>query len=290
MVEIRRILCPTDFSAFSRRALDTAIAVALWYQAEITALHVQPRKPGTGLESEPDEAVAGEMDRFIEASVLGGIPTHAALRVGNPVEQILAEAESGGADLVVLGTHGCGGFERWVLGSISDKVLRKAACPVLTVPCRPEAPDRAPGAFRRILCAVDFSAASLKALEYALSLAREADARLTLLHVAEGLPDHEPRINIHFNVAEYRLYVLREARDRLAHVLPEEARAWCEPDTTVAGGKPYREILRAVREMQADLVVMGVHGWGALDLRLFGSTAHHVVREAPCPVLTIRSK
>ena len=290
MVEIHRILCPTDFSAFSRRSLDAAIPIAHWYQAGITVLHVRPPGAGEGPEGEPDEATREEMSRFMEASVLAGIPTHAALRVGRPVEQILAEAESGSADLVVFGTHGCGGFERWVLGSVSDKVLRKASCPVLTVSHGPEAANRAPGVFRSILCPVDFSAASLRALEYALSLTQEADARLTLLHVAEGLPDHEPRINIHFNVAEYRLYVLREARDRLAHVLPEEARAGCEPDATVAGGKPYREILRVIREMQADLVVMGVHGWGAMYLRLFGSTAHHVVREAPCPVLTVRSK
>lgn len=297
MVEIRRILCPTDFSAHSRRSLDAAIVLARWYQTEITVLHVLP----AGLvadrsTSEPDPSLRDELCRFAEVSLAEGIPTHVVLRVGGTVDEILALAEAGEFGLLVIGTHGRGGFERWVLGSVSDKVLRKALCPVLTVPHRPEGMESPRRVFQNILCAVDFSATSLKALDYAVSLAREADARLTLLHVVEGLPDHEPRINLHFNVAEYRLYVLRDARERLGRLLPEEGRAWPEEGrawpgaaTTVASGKAYREILRVAREMEADLVVMGVHGWGAMDPRLFGATAHHVVREAACPVLTIRS-
>ncbi len=290
MVEIQRILCPTDFSAHSGRSLDAAIVLARWYRSEITVLHVLPAgMVADRAAADPDPSLRDELCRFAELSIAQGIPTHVALRVGGPVDEILAEAEGGRAGLVVIGNHGSGGFERWVLGSVSDKVLRKAPCPVLSVPQRPGDAERPERLFRNILCAVDFSATSLKALDYAVSLTREADARLTLLHVVEGLPDHEPRINLHFNVAEYRLYVLRDARERLGRVLPEEARASCEAATTVANGKAYREILRAAREMEADLVVMGVHGWGAMDPRLFGATAHHVVREAACPVLTIRS-
>lgn len=288
MVDIQRILCPTDFSAHARRSLDAAIVLARWYQAEITVLHVLPAGADADrAAAEPDPGLRDELCSFAEVSIAQGIPTHVSLRVGGPVEEILAKA--GESSLVVIGTHGCGGFERWVLGSVSDKVLRKAPCPVLSVPHRPEDAERPPHLFRNILCAVDFSATSLKALDYAVSLTREADGRLTLLHVVEGLPDHEPRINLHFNVAEYRLYVLRDARERLGRLLPEEARAWCEAATTIASGKAYREILRGAREMAADLIVLGVHGWGAMDPQLFGATAHHVVREAACPVLTIRS-
>ena len=286
MVEIQRILCPTDFSALSRRSLEAAVALARWYRTEITVLHVRdcgPAGEAAGPAADPRE----DLNRFAEVAVAEGVPTRVVLREGHPVQEILSEAERIDAGLIVLGTHGRGGFERWALGSVSDKVLRKASCPVLTIPHHPEA---APRPVKCVLCPVDFSATSLQALDFAGSLAREADARLTLLHVVEGLPDHEPRINLHFNVAEYRLYVLRAARERLAQVLPDEARGWCEPESLVACGKPYREILRVCREIQADLLVLGVHGWGALDPRLFGSTAHHVVRESSCPVLTIRGK
>ena len=90
------------------------------------------------------------------------------------------------ADLIVIGTHGRSGFERLMLGSVAEKVLRKAACPVLTVPAHaPDAVPREAGSVRRILCPVDFSSSSEDALEYALaSLAQEAHARLTVLHRA----------------------------------------------------------------------------------------------------------
>jgi nucleotide-binding universal stress UspA family protein len=291
MVDIQRILCPTDFSTHARRSLDAAIVLARWYRAEITVLHVVPAGVvADRAAAESDPSLRDELCRFAEVATAEGIPTHVALRVGGPVDEILAEADERDAGLMVIGTHGRGGFERWVLGSVCDKLLRKAPCPVLSVPHRPETGERHPWVFRNILCAVDFSATSLKALDYAVSVTREADAHLTLVHVVEGLPDHEPRINLHFNVAEYRLYVLRDARERLGRLLPEEARGWCEAATSVAIGKAYREILRAARDMEADLIVIGVHGWGAMDPRLFGATAHHVIREAACPVLTIRSR
>ena len=88
------------------------------------------------------------------------------------------------ADLLVIGTHGRSGFERLVLGSVTEKVLRKASCPVLTVPKRlPDAVPVGPVLFKRILCPVDFSESSLHALSYAVSMAQEADGQLTVLHV-----------------------------------------------------------------------------------------------------------
>jgi nucleotide-binding universal stress UspA family protein len=85
--------------------------------------------------------------------------------------------------------------------------------------------------------------------------------------------------------------VTRDARERLEALVPAEARNWCEVDVRVACGKPYREILRFADVEEAELVVLGVHGAGAgtvIDRVLFGSTANHVVRQASCPVLTVR--
>jgi nucleotide-binding universal stress UspA family protein len=295
MVEIRKILCPTDLSPHAGRALGMAVTLARWHRSEITVVTVlPPGPPSPGAPSasptaggEPD--LAETMDRFVEPATASGIPVRMVVQAGNVVEEILREGRSWHADLIVLGTHGQGGFQRWALGSVSDKTLRLAHCPVLTVPCRAGIEDRhGAGDLKTILCPVDFSESSGACLEYALSLAREADARLILAHVVEGLPDHEPSVNLHFNVAEYRLYLARAARERLGRILPDEARAWCEPEETVAMGKAYREILRLARDHGADLIVMGSHGWGALDPMLLGSTAHHVAREAGCSVLTVR--
>ena len=110
---------------------------------------------------------------------------------------IVANARKWRADLIVMGTHGRSGFERWVLGSVTEKVLRKAPCPVLTVP--PPAGELHPDGsvlFRRIVCPVDFSGASLAALAYAVKLAEESRAEITVLHVLEWLVEDEPSARI----------------------------------------------------------------------------------------------
>jgi nucleotide-binding universal stress UspA family protein len=300
MIQMRRILCPIDFSDVARRALEHAVALGRWYEAEVTLVHVVPFVPSTAtfppgispltLEPVSHERFVEELNRFAEPVVGAGRRSDVVVRDGNTAAEILDVAKALPADLVVMGTHGRGGFERLVLGSVAEKVLRKASCPVLTVPPpAEETPAGAPALFERILCPVDFSPSSMRALDYALSIAEEAKASLTLLHVVEWSPDDEVREHRHFNVPEYRRYLEEEARGMLRSAVPEEARLWCETREIVSVGKPRQEIQRIARESGAHLIVMGVHGRGAVDLMLFGSTTHHVIREARCPVLTIRS-
>lgn len=303
MIEIRRILCPTDFSDFSRRALEHAVALAHWYEAEITLLHVVPFVPSVAtatfppgvspltLEPMSHERLLEELRRFAEPAAAAGLRFDTVVRDGSAVGEVLDLARTLPADLLVMGTHGRGGFERLVLGSVAEKVLRKACCPVFTVPQPAEGvPAGTPPLFRRILCAVEFSPSSMKALDYALSVAQEANASLTVVHVVEWSPDDEVREHRHFDVPGYRRYLEEEARGLLRRAIPEEARLWCEPHEVVAVGKAHQEILHAAREAKADLIVMGVQGRGAADLMLFGSTTHHVIRESQCPVLTIRGR
>jgi nucleotide-binding universal stress UspA family protein len=210
---------------------------------------------------------------------------------GRVVAEILERARAWPADLLVMGTHGRGGFERWVLGSVTEKVLRKAPCPVLTVP--PPASGLHPSGavlYRAIVCPVDFSDASLAALRHALKLAEESAAEITVLHVIEWLVEDEPGARIAgFDVPEFRRYLEQDAREKLKGTVPEEARDWCRPREEVVGGRPWREILRVADERQADLVVMGVRGRHPVDIALFGSTTHHVVRGARCPVLVVHA-
>ena len=181
--------------------------------------------------------------------------------------------------------YGRGGFEHLVLGSVTVKVVRQARCPVLTVP-PPAARSTLP--FKRVLCPVDFSEASILALECAFSIAQESDARLTLLHVFDWPSNHELSLEGAFDVPAFQRQREEEARHRLAALIPEDARNWCAPEPTLRHGKPYREILAVAESEHADLVVMGVHGRNALDVMLFGSNTNQVVRRASCPVLTLR--
>jgi universal stress protein A len=151
-----------------------------------------------------------------------------------------------------------------------------------------EAPAQVPVLFERILCPVDFSDSSMRALTYALSLAQEADAQLLVVHVHEGLPERYAPIYEQFDLSQYEQALTAEARDRLGKAIPDEARTWCKPETFVGSGKAYREILCIARDRDVHLIVMGVHGRNPVDLMFFGSTTQHVVRQATCPVLTLR--
>ena len=297
MIQIRRILCPVDFSEFSRRALDHAAALSRWYEAALTVVHVSPLTPTVfGLEPAPSEAMLAPFDReavgrelrtFVGETAESRPEPQLRVLAGPTVGTILSLASETATDLIVLGTHGRTGFERFMLGSVTEKIVRKASCPVLTVPRRAEgAPEKA--LFGRILCGVDFSDASRRAADYALSLAQEAKAHVTLLHVVEWLPDESFSKYPQFDLDHYRRTLLTDARAKLDELVPEDARNWCEPDTRLLCGKPYEEILRIAAEERSDLIVLGVHGRGPVDRMLFGSTPQAIVRQATCPVLTIR--
>lgn len=309
MIEIKTILCPIDFSDYSRRALDHAVTIARWYESTITILHVYPTAPvaALGLESPPlggavltpaeHERLTTAIARFVEGANAPDIPIKIAIGQSSAtVNEILNQASAMQADLLVIGTHGRSGFDRLVLGSVTEKVLRKANCPVLTVPAHtPEMVPVAPVVFKRILCPIDFSDSSMHALNYAMSLAQEADARLTVLHVMvydleiEAPEMYETVIaDRHLSVTDYRRRYEEYSRERLRAAVPETVATYRTVEVLLATGKPYREILRVAAEQQADLIVMGVQGRGAADLMVFGSTTQHVVRQATCPVLTLR--
>ena len=294
MLHIRKVVCPVDFSSVSKRALDHAAVIARWYEAELIVLHVTPLMPTIlGFASAVDtaaadaEAVIPELTGFVAEAETMVSATQTVVRSGSPAVEILRYAAEAECDLLVLGTHGRTGFERFMVGSVTEKILRKATCPVLSVPPHCEGQPERP-IFGRILCGADFSEASDRAAEFALALAQEAKGRLTLLHIVDWMPDKNFAKYPEFDAAAYRQVIMREARRQLEELVPAEARNWCEPDLRIACGKPYREILRVAAEDQSDLIVLGAQGLGPIDRMLFGSTTEHVVRQAPCPVLTIR--
>jgi nucleotide-binding universal stress UspA family protein len=182
-----------------------------------------------------------------------------------------------------MGTHGRQGVGHLTMGSVTEKVLRKAQCPVLAVR-RPihdfVSPEQAgePVRLRKILFCADFSPHSERALSYALSLAMEYNAELTLLHVLE----HVPRSDDLQKEAE-------RIQQQLWEPVPSDARNWSTIKSVVRIGKPYQEIIQLAMEAHIDLVIMGVRGRSALDLALFGSTTHRVLQLGSCPVLAVRT-
>jgi nucleotide-binding universal stress UspA family protein len=294
MIRIKSVLCPVDFSEISQHALDHAASIARWHDARLTMLNVFPNLPVLDvpplvLEPAYRERLLAKM-RGMAAEVSDVALDFRIQDAGSIHAEILAQVDATGADLLVLGTHGRSGFQRLFLGSVTEKVIRKAHCPTLVVP--PRAPDVAPTApvqFRQILCPVDFSESSLRALAQAVTMATEANAHLTLLHVIEtpSIISPEPAA-IEIDFARIREAAVTEVRRRLHELIPEEARAFCTVETVVVRDGAHREILRQAADRHSDLIVMGVHGRGAVDRFLFGSTTHHVIRASACPVLIVR--
>jgi nucleotide-binding universal stress UspA family protein len=299
---IRRILCPIDFSETSRHAVEQAAAIAGWYRAKLNVLHAYSPifMPVPGLPEPADRVPESERQRvhheaaaFLQSTGAANADADVVVDVGRPAAVILERAAALAADLVVIGTHGASGFEHLMLGSVTEKVLRKAPCPVLTVPPRPHATSRFP--FRHVLCAVDFSEWSVAALESASSLAQESGAALELLHVLEW-PWDEPPPPVFAELPaeqagaliEFRRYLVKSATSRLESLVSDGVRDRCSVTVHIAHGKPYVQLLRLAAELEADLIVLGLHGRNSLDVAMFGSTTNQVVRRATCPVLTVR--
>jgi nucleotide-binding universal stress UspA family protein len=297
VIEFKQILCPIDFSEPSSRALVYATAFATWYEARLVVLHVVPPADETefGLrldadvqETRRDEIVA-EMHQQIEHAGATALSPTLLTERGRAHERIVQCATSLPADLLVVGTHGRGGFNRLLLGSVTEKILRTTPCPVLTVPPSTSATPTTPVVFKQILCPIDFSPSSLKALRYALELGREADGRVTALYALEYLDPEEPCGHVDFDIRQRRQHFIEHARERLHAQLAGEPKTWCDIEEVVAVNRAYRAILQRAVESNVDLIVMGAQGASGLELMLYGSTAQHVLRAARCPVLTVHA-
>ena len=300
MVELKHVLCPVDLSELSIRSLAYGGAIAKWYQGELTALHVVPTfepmevragalfDPVQFVHPMPREQVLERLRQAVNTAGVAIDDVDVAAEAGEPAAVIVDQALARRADLVVMATHGRSGFDRLLLGSVTEKVLRRAPCPVLTVP--PHAADSPEDVeLKTILCPVDFSPAALQAVGFAVDLARRAGATVTFLQVIEWLAEEEPRELAHFDVPEFRRHLMHSAHQQLDALIAQQARVERGGESKVVAGRAYREILKVSAEDSADLIVMGAQGRGGVALTPLGSTTQHVVRAASCPVLTVRA-
>ena len=298
MPAFTHVLCPIDFSDTSRRALRYATVLAAWYGARLTVLHVMPPEgevpmaAGLGegpvvLPAPSRTAVADHLAR--DAAAAGADPSRLSCEVasGQPHRVVLDRIDALGADLLVRGTHGRGGFERLFLGSVTEKLLRSSPRPVLTVP--PGAHDPAAVvAFHQVLCPLDFSPSSTRAFSLAIDLARQSGGEVTALHAIEYVDPREPCEHEDPHVRASRSTLIAHFRERLHQEATAHAGAGVIHEV-LAVNRAYREILDRAAALPADLIVMGAQGHGGIELMFYGSTTQHVVRRATCPVLTVRA-
>jgi nucleotide-binding universal stress UspA family protein len=288
-IQLRNILFCTDLSDASSNALAYATALARHFGSTLYALYVRntaanarvaPREASVLAdlpESQAREQIKHSLGQF------SGFERDILILEGDLWSSIKTAIDDKQIDLLVLGTRGRTGISKLVLGSAAEELFRRAPCAVLSVgPNSPTQPSR-PGELSEILYATDFTPEAEAAAAYAISLAQEYQAHLTLLHVIG-----EPKTGD--LVTSEQLAAATERR--LWQIVPPESELWCEPHCIVGQGAAADEILTIANHRKADLIILGVRrpagfrGGKATHLPI--ATAHKVVSAATCPVLTIR--
>jgi nucleotide-binding universal stress UspA family protein len=279
------ILLPTDFTSASSTAVAYARAFASDYGSRIFVTHAVTPNPPVFMPMEPvpvamdtdwsDAQVA--LNQFLSQEALKDTLHEGILERGDLWNVLDDVVRRHAIDLIVLGTHGRHGLKKLVLGSGAEQIFRQASCPVLTVGPKVPEPRGDVCAFKNILFATDFSIGSLKALPYALSLAEEHQASLTLLHVVPLVP------------MQHQVHVAGGVKQQLEELIPPDARDWCRPAPVVSFEFPAEGILHHAEAQSADLIVMGVHKRAPrASAHLPWAIAYEVVCHAACPVLTVR--
>jgi nucleotide-binding universal stress UspA family protein len=282
-IALKNILFATDLDVSANRALPFAIALAGRYGAKFYAAHVITMETYALARPETIDVTLDEiqahasrtLNQIIDPVRQHGQGCEALLGSGDVVALLMEFVRKHSADLVVVGTSSRGGLGKVLLGSTAEEIIRVAPCPVLTV--GPHVTAEASAGIRSIVCATDFSLGSLRAAEFAVSLAHEYQADLTLVHVVEEVLTESPD----------RAIQLTE--QRLREMIPSEPKLMYKPQVVVEIGPVADRILGIANELLADIIVMGVRGAGAFAQTAshFGSIAHKVVSLATCPVVTI---
>ncbi len=299
-VALRRIVVATDYSTSAMMALNYACAIANRFGAELHVLHVMekplPLVVPQGVSVDPQECLPGlirnatiflgERTKHLQLEPTAQVVR--AIRVGSPSEEIKKYATERDADLIVLGTRGSHGLSRLIMGSVAEKTVRLATCPVLTTHySQGQEEGGSPVNIRTILVATDFSPASNRARDLALSLSTKFGAELHLLNVvAESLPLPDP--DGMWIQPDYDIPMrIEEASRKLAeNVAVFEVESRRPIRQTVMVGYPIDVIERYAADQKVDLIVVGTQGHRGLAHFLLGSVAEKIVRLATCPVLT----
>ena len=281
------ILFATDFSPAAAHAIPFIKKIARHFESSLVALHVRPPvvNPMTQPATWPvdvEAAKAFDEERREELlDIFAGIDTEVLIEEG-AIRPLLENAvQKHNTDLVIIGTRGRTGLAKMLLGSAAEEIFRTIACPVLTV--GPHA-DAANANVREILFATDFASETPVAAAYAVSLAQEFQARLTLLHVVS-----EQKAGDVVSWSD----VQESSKLRLRKLVPPEAEAWCKSEYFVERGEAAERILDLADLRDVDLIVLGAQpekGIPGAATHLSIATAHKVVSRANCPVLTVRSK
>lgn len=292
MYQLERILVPTDFSDHSLAAIGQAGELARRFHSQLTLFHVNeflvfhPFTGALGFGITSSEAFRAEhmaarqkQLRDFGAAELAGVNVKRMVCCGDPAKLIVERAQEEHTDLILMPTRGAGVFRRFLLGSVTAKVLHDTDCPVWTGAHLADPPS-GPAEIRHVLCAVDFGPQSTDTLRWAAGFAEAIGANLTVVHAVLEMPPNLPERYVYQWHAESH----GGATERLHEMLLD-----CHTKAevlVVSNGDVPKSIAGAVKQTGAELLVIGRgskhHGSGRL-----GSQTYSIICGASCPVVSI---
>jgi nucleotide-binding universal stress UspA family protein len=292
MPKLSRILVPVEFSPRCRGAVQYAEALSSHFHCEIVLLHVviPPLANFSSFEAMAYTS-AGDLAREIAENRTAELeafpcttPDDTAVRrmvlEGDPTQSIVEFASGEKCDLIVMPTHGYGPFRRFLLGSVTAKVLHDAICPVWTGPHMERAPDYSTVHFQNIVCAIDLGLHTREVLCWAAWFARDYGAHLSIVH---AIPSSSTRLGGFYFDPDWRTQLTRTAMERIAYLRQEME---IEASVAIEAGEPPVVVTAAAETLGADLLVIGRGSTPRAHGHL-PTNAYAIVREAKCPVVTI---
>jgi nucleotide-binding universal stress UspA family protein len=322
-IEPKKIMCAIDFSDFSHHILSYGSTLASEFGSKLYLCNIVSDM--VMLSSHGQAYIASDTiarERLDSAQTLleslakeHGIDAEIIVSPGHPADEVTQIAREKNIDLVIAATHGGSGIKRFLIGSVTDRLVKTLACPLLVLNAKKdqsEFKDNLNVPLKRILVGCDFSPGSELAFTYALSLAQEFQGELHLVHVIKPEKHVEMTtsnymkiqggdylgwnrsdfLDLQKNAAEEeweRRNRLSSSLERqLANMVPEESRNWCTPEIILLEGEPYMELIQYSEQKKIDMIVLGIHGRSFLEKFLVGSTTDRVISRGSCPVLAVR--
>ena len=290
-IQPKKILSAIDFSTFTDTIFSYSVALCKKYDAKLFLVHVptdlnrllEHNETALDVEALQQSNIRYAQERLEERVKDLPVENEIIISQGTPADIISRLASEQRCDMVITATHGKAGFKRFLLGSVTEKLIKTLHCPLLVLPLQEH--DLIPQAgfeinLKKILVGCDFSPDSKLAFEYGLSLAQEFQAELCLSHVIKPSLYIEERQGID--------QLRNRLKKKLDSMVPEGCRDWCTAKTALLDGEPYIALMDYAKEQDIDMIVLGIRGHTLLEKLLVGSTTDRLIRHSPFPVLAVR--
>jgi nucleotide-binding universal stress UspA family protein len=305
-MNIKKILCPIDFSEQANEALLVAADLAGNYSAELLVAHVvESLPPLLGGGQDPvsqfqeccrlqEEDAKERLGKLVQKGLPEKIPIKTLIKSGHPAIQILEWAEEQETDLIVIATRGQSGWRQALLGSVTARIIKLTRCPVLVIQPKQPAPfpiREAPIKLKRILCPTDFSESADEALKTAADLAGDYSAELLVVHMVESRPSVSGSApNLDSCIEKYGAEIEAAAEKHLDDITEKMISAKVQVRPLVKKGQPAVQIVDLAEKNQADLIVIATHGQTGWRQALLGSVTERVIKLTTKPMLIIQTK